>query len=852
MSGVQIKSAAGRALEAKLQELLGERGSGKNAAVRLRDLEKLRDELNITARRIAELTPGRGGDGDGGTPGDGGAPADWETEVNELRDQVDAALQEVQIAVQDAANAYEAATAAGQYTDSEVQKARDDLEVDFQAAVDAAGQAGTARDQSLLAVEAAGGHASAASESARLAAAHEDEAGQSAAAANTDRLAAETARSQADTFRQDAVVAKEDAETARAGAQSLFEMSAQIASRGISVLSDSFLTDPAWKRVGSAGTLTKRANEKYPAGTTWDFDVAATQDTGLEADSTSEAFWPGQINAKGYVMEIEFSIVSGSVSGSGFEIIWYTSAGNYSAYARVSDTQAGESGVNRTARAVLKRPVGYSGEAVKTRALFHVNAVKGWLDPRAAKRMKVHRINVRVATDEEFGRGQVMAEVQSHLTQNYLTTADTNQAISSGIETYDASLGDLRTTVSQSSTAIANLQGGVAGLKWIAQAGDASAAGIEAVSIDKNGNKTRSALVLHGDNVIAPKTFSASRLIIHDPTNLVPDNQFQSAEEWGLPKGPYRTVGAGDRFNSIGSIYYDHSLATGSGWQGWVTSREFSAEANTDYHVDFRVVTYSGANCNFWYRFVFIDQNGDRITTTPIHAAAIINGHKKLSTVISTPGNCQRAQVEFNIDRDASTGDARIGDLVVSAKRDGAVLITPGGVTAPLITAETTKALNARFNDLRSANIKVGNAEIDTAHIRDLAVDRLKLADGAVTTEEYSYTSGGIRVEAGTNWSTIQTLRYTPGRTGPQTIELDVDWDDGGDFDLSIYRVQGGVWTEIYFREVPGPKLIAINPGIIIDKSNISGQVVYNFRARTYNQDRVFRRRFMRVLNAHK
>ncbi|SEU03405.1 hypothetical protein [Paracoccus homiensis] len=410
--------------------------------------------------------------------------------------------------------------------------------------------------------------------------------------------------------------------------------------------------------------------------------------------------------------------------------------------------------------------------------------------------------------------------------------------------------GGTSATITSQGSAIADLEGNAsAGYLIKAQAGG-SVSLLDLIAADGSAGSV-SVAKIDADEILLSGTVGADKLVIYDPDNLVPDNQFQSEEAWGLPFGPYLRANSGPSLNSIGSIFYDHSKATGSGWQGWVTSRRFSTEGNTEYHVEFRVVTGS-ANCNFWYRFVFIDENGDRITTTPIHAAAIITGNKKFTTVITTPSNCQMGQVELNIDRDASTGNARFGDSVVRAKREGSVLITPGGITAPLITAETMRALNGQFVTLDSANISVGNGEIVTAHIKNLAVDRLKLADGAVTTEEYSYSSGGIRVAHGTNWETIQTLSYTPGRTGPQSIEVDLDWDDGGDFDLSIYRVQSGVWTEIYFRAIPGPKLIIINPGLVIDKANITGAVTYHLRARTYNQDRVFRRRFMRVLNAHK
>lgn len=401
---------------------------------------------------------------------------------------------------------------------------------------DAAGSASAAASSATTAANSAttaGQKATAASTSASQASTHANAAGSSAAAANTAKLAAEsardgsvTAKGQAEIARNDAVTAKNDATTAAAGAMSSMNLAAQIAGMGNGVLSDQFLQHSGWFRSGSQGSLTKTANQVYPIGQTWDFTFTDSQNDGIRIVGDGGGLWFGQKNAKGYVVEVEFTHVSGSMVGAGVLLDWNSSTGGYRASARLPDMQAGGGDV-RVARAVFKRPSNFAGNFLEHNLYVMANYTGAGLGPRVNGQIKFHRINVRVATEEEMGSGEVMAAVQAKLSNEYLTAVQTNQAISSAKQSVEAQLGTTNAAVTKNSTALTSLNGSVARFSVVTNVnGGKQAAGLEIVSFDGNGVGTGSAIVLNAMNIIAKGTLSTDALVVGLGKNLLIDPTF--------------------------------------------------------------------------------------------------------------------------------------------------------------------------------------------------------------------------------------------------------------------------------------------------------------------------------------
>lgn len=151
-----------------------------------------------------------------------------------LRGRLDSAQAEAEAAGQAAADANAAAGAALAYTDQEIQQARADLAVDFEAAIAAGGTAATAsnaaqaaRDAALAAQTSAAGSATAASGHATTAQTRATAAEQSATAAASSAAAANTARSGALAARDQAVAARDTAEGSAASAQNSQQLAAQ-------------------------------------------------------------------------------------------------------------------------------------------------------------------------------------------------------------------------------------------------------------------------------------------------------------------------------------------------------------------------------------------------------------------------------------------------------------------------------------------------------------------------------------------------------------------------------------------------------------------------------------------------
>ncbi|MDO5606749.1 MAG: hypothetical protein Q4G25_16470, partial [Paracoccus sp. (in: a-proteobacteria)] len=291
---------------------------------------------------------------------------------------------------------------------------------------------------------------------------------------------AEKAAADAIIARNDAVAAKDSAEGASAAASSYLGMAAQVASTGNGVLDDQFLAAPVWFNWGSGGTGTWRTNQFYPIGRSYSMSLADGEERGVRVDNAIAAgIWKGQANAAGYVVEVELTR-TGSTAGAGVRLSWISGGASYHTPIALSAMLAGGgmTGTRQTARAVFMRPSGVTGSF--SDHSIYIFAGHSMFGATAAKSVTIHRVNIRPATAEEMGSGQVMDAVQAHLTQNYLTKAGTNQSIAAAVQTVNASLGQTNAAVAVNSTALSSLDGAVARFSVVTDVnGGKQAAGLE-------------------------------------------------------------------------------------------------------------------------------------------------------------------------------------------------------------------------------------------------------------------------------------------------------------------------------------------------------------------------------------
>lgn len=690
-------------------------------------------------------------------------------------------------------------------------------------AVQAAADAATARGQ-------AQNSASAAASSATTAGTKATEAGSSAVVANNARLAAEAARndasgasSAASVARDQAVVARQDAESAAASASESLSLTAEVAGRGISVLNDQFLVSSDWARWTGGGTLLVVPNEVYPIGRTWGFTVSATQQDGVYINDSPDSIWTGQVNAAAYVVEIELSWAGSSLNGAGVVFRWASTAASYDVRKTFSEMLSGgrQTGKTQLARAVFRRPPGFTGTFHSHDLYVMANySGSGW--PLAAKTIKIHRVNIRPATDEELGSGEVEAGVRANILVDYFTRTETNQAIAEFDMSLNASLGGMRASVSQSATALSTLQGRVARTRNMVTVDGVRYAGLEAVAFDGLGAGTGTALMLYGDQVIVPNSLSARQVVVHDGSgNLIVNGDFRYGDTSGwtnvnpafnvIPRDPQ----SGNSAVRNSPTEYLLSVPING------TDRYIRAVENVDCKEGDRFscsidIAGGGTGINLTWQliFQFVNDTGSQIGsahTRQVSTTSAAWTSSNFAEVVAPAGTKKLAAVRLRLAGTSTGNTAFATNVEVLKKRSAATLISPGSVYSPLIAGQQIKGEHVDAGSfaayglaifggtLRSDNFNLANgtgwritqngtmnmpnAIVDSAHIKnaaiksanigDLEVGRLKVADGSMSVTESAYTAGNIDISG--SLTTVQTLTYTPGRIGRQILDVHVN-----------------------------------------------------------------------------
>ncbi|MFV0382621.1 hypothetical protein, partial [Paracoccus sp. (in: a-proteobacteria)] len=517
--------------------------------------------------------------------------------------------------------------------------------------------------------------------------------------------------------RDDAVVARQDAESAAASASTSLNMLSEVAGRSNAVISDTFLVSSDWVRYGSEGTLTKLPNSVYPVGRDWRFSVSGTQNDGIAVASGGATAWPGQVNAEAYAVEVEFTLGSGALAGAHVEVRWANQNGTFYIDRKpLNEIVAGQSAVGKTqiARAILVRPASFSGTFQENRLVTYANTTwSGY--PGTAKTITFHRISIRPATEEELGRGTVLAGVRASISEDHFTRAETTQAIAQADLTLNASLGPTFASVSKSATALSSLNGSVARFTNVASVNGENRAGIEAVSFNNDGQGSGSLLKLIGNLVIADGTLSARKLVLTDAGNYLD-------EYWDADNSPLIPNGWSGIFDSTNPWEGKPSVGI-SLYAPTIAYRMTPIPVKPGETFTFRAAARRSSNWNgtsFNSKLRIGDQNNGYITQFPFTVSEVGTAWGQITGSFEVPSGVTELTVQLR--NDATQGWLRLAGLDLRRQKSASTLLLPGSVTSDLITASTVRALLGQFESLGAANLKVGNAEINTLHLAGQAV----------------------------------------------------------------------------------------------------------------------------------
>ncbi len=167
---------------------------------------------------------------------------------------------------------------------------------------------------------------------------------------------------------------------------------------------------------GAFRCILDRLREQFCEGANLaDCNCAAAQSDGLYTQSGRNT-WIGAVNLDGYVIEVDFTLHSGVLSGAGVRIDWERVGGQYYTPIRLQDMHlSGPSGSVQRASAVFRKPQNFTGNFTKHDLYLFANYNgHGWA--RKAKNIEFHRCFVRPATPEELGTGILADTLNGEIT----------------------------------------------------------------------------------------------------------------------------------------------------------------------------------------------------------------------------------------------------------------------------------------------------------------------------------------------------------------------------------------------------------------------------------------------------
>lgn len=630
----------------------------------------------------------------------------------------------------------------------------------------------TATVDAILARDAAGASASAAYDSEQLAAAHRDDAGDYAGVASTQRGLAETAAGAASVSAGQAATSATSAAGSASSAQSYSTLAAQIGPRGASVVADTIFAtygqSGGWANSGAGPTTA--ANEVYPAGKSlhWNISNASTQ-SGTVAAANNQ--WTGARNADAYVVEVDFTLISGSLAGAGVLLDWNSSGENNRAQVALSAMVRGAVvlGQVTTAQAIFLRPTmagAFTTHDIFLMANYNIAALGGG----AVKEIKFHGIRVRVATAEELGQGQVGAQITASVGAEAAARATSDQALAAQINTVSASLGTVSATVTQQSTAIADLEGNAsAGYLIRAQAGGAVSL-IDLIAADGSGGTPTSVARIAASTILLDGSVGTDQLAVGLGRNLLTNTDFSD-----VLSGWVKSYSTGVGGNASGI-----DLKAAGSWAGayFPTMRVYQTTADSDGYIDVEhhpvmpngyvapgvpvtpgdwidvSAKVSIHRCVFELRIRFYDATGAHLAWSGLLATA--NAVQSSSTdpeqwptywgKMEVPSGAAYATIHL---RKKATNAGQANSYLFVHKPQLAITVPNATSAVPFSPGGTTLISGGKIitRSLTAEHLAVGAITAASAVLATASVGTLTIAGGAVTVPVSTFMPGLLNVQ---------------------------------------------------------------------------------------------------------
>lgn len=278
-----------------------------------------------------------------------------------------------------------------------------------------------------------------------------------------------------------------------------------------------------------------------------------------------------------------------------------------------------------------------------------------------------------------------------------------------------------------------------------------------------------SAIVLFGDNVIAPGTLSASRLVVTDLSgNLWVNGDFAQGDlrGWSTPPNGWAVV-ARDALSTTPAIaamptaFAIQTDADPLADQFFPLAEPFACKPGDRFTVAF---DYAGAggtiSLDFGAQIVWFDEDGVEVSVSsvPVTGYALTDWASIAPVAVVAPSGAVSALPRLYI-LGGSTGSGFISDLRLERQRAGSVLITPNSITgAQLVTTEALITANAQIANGVIANANIADLTVTNAKIANLTVGTGKITNGAITGTGAAY---GNNAALPASWTTIAQFTAT-------------------------------------------------------------------------------------------
>ena len=655
-----------------------------------------------------------------------------------------------------------------------------------------------------------------------------------------------------------------DAAQAEADAASLAAVAAQSAADYGTILSkelhsnanqvnaDQYLIDETlWSFVGGSPTLT--ANQFYMVGQSfeWNCTVPATNVYALLNSYVTPTAFIGVLGQSSYRIEVDFSFISGSLTGSGIQIDWVaTDATTHSVILPFTGLSASLGpGQRKRFTAIAKRPTSFGSKTFSyMRVYFLANYNVTGFGFGANKVIKLHRISLTDTSAEELGGGEVIASV---LTQVY-TQAQADTAIAGQITTLDASLAGFKANANFSAIALADLDGSVATISSTVMAGG-ERAGIEIMAFDGAGNGSGSIVTLHGDNVVAPGTLSTNKLVVGLGANLLRNTQ------WIEGLRGWFTGGSGDahadttvslRVNTtysgpntpVLSMYQSSADPTGS---THVTSKNVDINgALTDQHIPVSQGLYyefsvqaSLHRCYGTIYVYFRDKTGALLGTFATNTADSVQGSSTNPDLwarywtgpVLAPTGASYAQVRILKQATNLGGDSYLfahkpqfalshanAKFPTPYSPDGTTLVDGGAIITRSIMAESIVALSITAGELAANSVTADKILAGSVSASKIAVgDFTNLVPDSDITDQGSWNTG-----TGGEFSVVSPTSVTGADSTGMVIRNYVANTGNKLSDSLKFKVRPNreYWASYQVRRNGGTQLLAYMQVIWYDK----------------------------------